>query len=189
MSPHARTGPGPGATSRKSKARAAWPRPSRPACPRLRIEEAAARRQAAHRFRQEDHHRRQQVPARNEADKLDMLRSGQHRGARIAGQALPPSRPGATRPRSDSALAALTAAARKRRRETCWHWPSTRRGRAPRWAKSPRARKSVRPPPGGHPLHVRRLSSPRYGASSEIEKVRATGGRICRARKAAGRAS
>ena len=37
---------GPGNTSRRSRTPAAWPRPSRPAFPKLRIEEAAARTQA-----------------------------------------------------------------------------------------------------------------------------------------------
>ena len=48
-------------------ARAAWRGPSRPACPKMRIEEAAARRQARIDTGRETHRRREQVPARARA--------------------------------------------------------------------------------------------------------------------------
>ena len=55
--------------------------------PKLRIEEAAARRQAAHRPRRGDDRRRQQVPARPTSRAIDIARHRQHRGAPPADRA------------------------------------------------------------------------------------------------------
>jgi methylmalonyl-CoA mutase len=155
--------------------------------PKMRIEEAAARRQAqidsgreiivgVNKYQPaEEHH----LDVR-EVDNKGAVRESQLRRLAQVGQ----TRATAARWR---ALARLTASAAKTAKATCSSWQSRRRAFAPRWAKFRRARKGVRELSGREPHHLGRVFLREPGRSGIPESAR--DGRRIRRAKAAGRAS
>ena len=156
--------------------------------PKLRIEEAAARRQARIDRGEEV------IVGVNKYQLKDAAadrhpRHRQRRGARAAGRA---ARTGSARSRDEAKRRGRARRRWPRRRRAataiCWRWRSRRRARAPRSAKSPtRWRRCLRPPPRHHPLGLRRLWR-RTTRATRASPHPARGRGLRRRTKAAGRA-